>query len=92
MEESQSAVVSYLEGGPSLEVRRIAAWNRGDIEAPVMSASSGPKDYFKNEIYALFQSDPELQRIVLVRARAGRRSYCSKGRMGGSTAQRSRWC
>ncbi len=47
----------------------IASWNRGEIAAPVMSASSGPKDYVKNVIYQLFESGPGITRIVMMRGR-----------------------
>lgn len=58
--------IRYAEGGPTLTVRPIFAWNRGDIH-PVMG-SSGPKDYIKNDVWALFEANPEVDRIVMVRA------------------------
>jgi hypothetical protein len=63
-----TARVRYAEGGKSLEVTSIYSWNRGDIAAPVMSSSSGPKDYIKNQIFAIFQDDPKINRVVMVRA------------------------
>ena len=32
----------------------------------VMSASSGPKDYIKNQVFAEFASRPDLERILMV--------------------------
>ncbi len=57
------------EDGKTLTAFLIYAWNRGDVPAPVMSASSGPKDYIKNEIYQLFESGPAVTRIVMMRGR-----------------------
>lgn len=45
----------------------VYAWNRGDIDAPVMSSSSGPKDYIKNQIWSVFNQRPEVTRVVMVR-------------------------
>jgi hypothetical protein len=59
--------IQYAEGGPLLEVRAIAAWDRGFMDAPVGS-SSGPKDYIKNDIWSIFQAQPEVNRVVMVRA------------------------
>ncbi len=60
----------YAEGdGKTLTAFLITAWNRGDVPAPVMSASSGPKDYIKNEIYQLFETGPGITRIVMMRGR-----------------------
>jgi len=61
-------VVRYADSGPSLSVREIHTWNRDDLTAPVMSASSGPKDYIKNQIYALFQQRPAVYQVMMVRA------------------------
>lgn len=62
------ATIRYADGGPSLGVRLIATWDRGGIPAPVMSASSGPKDYIKNRIFELFEAHPRINRVVMVRA------------------------
>jgi hypothetical protein len=63
-----SAEISYAEGGPSLRVRHIYTWDRDKMPPPVMSASSGPKDYIKNQICTLFDAHPEVDRVVMVRA------------------------
>lgn len=52
----------------ALTVRLIHAWHRGDITAPIMSASSGPKAYFKNDIFYLFETNPLVEAILMVRA------------------------
>lgn len=60
----------YAEGdGKTLTAFLIYAWNRGDIAAPVMSASSGPKDYTKNEIWQLFETARHVNRIAMMRGR-----------------------
>jgi hypothetical protein len=59
--------IRYAGGGESLDVRPIFAWDRGFIDAPVGS-SSGPKDYIKNQIWAVFNAQPAVDRIVMVRA------------------------
>ena len=52
----------------ALTVTLIQAWHRGDIPAPIMSASSGPKAYFKNDIFYLFETNPLIDAILMVRA------------------------
>lgn len=44
----------------------VADWKRRDIPQPVMSASSGPKDYLKNSIWAAFNQVAAIDRIVMV--------------------------
>jgi hypothetical protein len=44
----------------------IRSWDRGEIE-PTMSASSGPKDYTKNHVCAIFDRFPQVARIFMVR-------------------------
>ena len=42
-------------------------WKRDDPEiaqGPRMSASSGPKDYFINDVIALFETNPEIEQIA----------------------------
>lgn len=58
--------VRYAGSPESIVVSLVREWARGDIVAPVMSASSGPKDYLKNQIFAAFDADPGLERIRLV--------------------------
>ena len=61
--------VSYKDApDQALSVRLIHAWHRGDITAPVMSASSGPKAYIKNDVYALFEANPAIDAVLMVRA------------------------
>ena len=64
-------------------MRLIHTWNRGDIDHAIMSASSGPKEYVKNIVHALFESSPTLDAVSMVRAggppffllRVGRQFY-----------------
>lgn len=63
-----SVMIRLAEGGPSLEVNVVYEWNRGDLRGPVMSAGSGPKDYIKNDVWALFAANPMVDRIIMVRA------------------------
>jgi hypothetical protein len=51
-----------------LTVRLIQTWRRGDIDHAVMSASSGPKDYVKNVIFALFEANSRIDTVLMVRA------------------------
>lgn len=51
----------------ALTVRLIHVWDRGDIPAPIMSASSGPKAYFKNYVYDVFDSNPQIDAVLMVR-------------------------
>jgi hypothetical protein len=71
----------------SLTVRLIAVWHRADITEPVMSASSGPKAYVKNDVYALFEANPAIDAVLMVRGhgptffllRVGRRYFDISG-------------
>ena len=65
---SPEATIRYVDGEQSLKVRKIATWDRATMPDPVMSASSGPKDYIKNQIWAVFDKNPAIDRIVMVRA------------------------
>jgi hypothetical protein len=58
--------VRYAAGGAALNVRLIAGWNRGDVQ-PV-SGGSGLKDYVKNRVYLIFEQQPKVDRVVMVRA------------------------
>ena len=50
-----------------MTVRLIQTWSRGDIPAPIMSASSGPKAYMKNDVYAVFDTNPAIDAVLMVR-------------------------
>ena len=58
--------IRYAGSEERMEVSTIREWARGDVPAPVMSASSGPKDYIKNQVFAEFASRPDLERILMV--------------------------
>jgi hypothetical protein len=45
----------------------IAEWTPKSLPAMVMSTSSGPKDYFKNQIRSIFDQVPQADRILMVR-------------------------
>ena len=61
--------VSYKSApNPALMVRLIHAWHRGDITAPIMSTSGGPKAYTANDVYYLFQTNPLIEAVLMVRA------------------------
>jgi hypothetical protein len=45
----------------------VRAWARGEIEEPVMSASSGPKPYTRNHVWAIFDRYPAVARVMIVR-------------------------
>jgi hypothetical protein len=62
------AVVRYADSQQGLPISLIATWNRGDIAAPVMSASSGPKEYLKNDVWLLFDTHKQVNRVILVRS------------------------
>jgi hypothetical protein len=53
------------------QVRSIFTWNRGDIKEQVLSTSSGPKDYIKNDVWRVFDLWPRVNRVDLMRTRAG---------------------
>jgi hypothetical protein len=60
-------VAYYADPAVSIRVNLIRAWERGEIDAPVMSASSGPKDYIRNHIWAIFDRFPRVARVLMVR-------------------------
>jgi hypothetical protein len=68
MSEPAGIRIRYADGTAPLTVRLIYAWNRGDVPAAVMSASSGPKNYIKNQAFLIFEGHPEINRLVMVRA------------------------
>jgi hypothetical protein len=60
--------VSYREDpAVSFTANLIRAWARGEIEGPVMSTSSGPKDYVRNHIWAIFDRFPDVASVLMVR-------------------------
>ena len=61
----RSTSIRYVDGEKSVVALEVFSWDRDDIPAPIMSASSGPKDYFKNHIYQEFLDRPEIMRITL---------------------------
>jgi len=60
--------VFYLED-PAVAFKGtlIREWKRGEIEEPVMSASSGPKDYTANHIWAIFDRYPTISSVLMMR-------------------------
>ena len=50
----------------SLTATVIRTWKRGDLSGPVMSASSGPKDYLKNDIWSVFALDLDIDAVALI--------------------------
>jgi hypothetical protein len=64
--------VSYLDNPDrAITVNQIHAWGRGEIE-PTMSASSGPKGYIRNHVWAIFEDYPAVARVLLVRGEYSR--------------------
>lgn len=60
--------VNYAGSSTSLDVTVIHLWNRADLPAVVMSASSGPKDYLCNRIFTVFESVRAADAVAMVRA------------------------
>ena len=52
-----------------MTVNLIRVWVRGDsqVQEVVMSGSSGPKDYIRNQIASIFDRFPGVERILMVR-------------------------
>jgi len=50
-----------------ITVNVIHRWARGDIDGPVMSASSGPKDYTRNHIWSIFERYEWVAAVVMAR-------------------------
>ena len=50
-----------------ITVNLIRSWKRGEIAEPVMSASSGPKAYLRNDIWSIFDTYPDIARVLMVR-------------------------
>ena len=64
----ESIKVHYVGDARTLRIRLIYSWHRGDIDGPVMSTSSGPKAYVKNQVWTLFSAVPNAVRVIAVRA------------------------
>jgi len=63
---SEAYRVSYLDNpGRGFTAKIIFRWKRGDITT-AMSASSGPKDYIRNHICAIFDRHPSISRVFMV--------------------------
>jgi len=61
-----TARVSYAAGGAALACEVIAAWNRDEL-API-TGSTGLKDYFRNQVWSVFEDAPHIDRVVMLRA------------------------
>lgn len=60
--------ISYeLSPDVGITANLVREWKRGEIEGPVMSASSGPKDYTRNHIWFLFDRFPGVERVLMLR-------------------------
>ena len=62
-------VSSAADPNMGLTVNLIRAWDRDDpqVQECAMSASSGPKDYLRNQIWAIFDRYEGVRRILMVR-------------------------
>jgi transcriptional regulator of acetoin/glycerol metabolism len=60
--------VSYLDHpAVGITVNLVRSWDRGEITAQTMSASSGPKDYVRNRIWQIFEDHKNVVRVLMVR-------------------------
>lgn len=59
--------IRYADSAESMTVAVLHTWIREDVPAPIMSISSGPKDYTVNAVYTVFEANPDAVRIALVR-------------------------
>lgn len=62
---SRKIAVQY-EGGPKRIARLVHSYRRTDPDikrGPIMSASSGPKDYLYNDVIALFERDERIEQV-----------------------------
>jgi hypothetical protein len=68
---SETLKVSYLDdpASGSMIVTVIRRWKRGEMEGPIMSGSSGPKDYLRNHVWEIFDRFGDVQGVWLVRGR-----------------------
>jgi hypothetical protein len=62
------ARLQYAEGGPSLEVSLVYVWDRETMLPRLMSNSNGEKDAMRNDVWALLDREPAVDRVVLVRS------------------------
>jgi hypothetical protein len=60
-------ISSREDSALSIQVNLIRHWRRGEIAAPVMSTSSGPKDYFCNLVWDIFDKRDDIESVWLVR-------------------------
>ena len=68
MSAAREFAVRYRGQDRTLRVSLIRAWTREELPEPVMSTSSGPKDYIRNQVYMLFQAHPSAKRAALMRS------------------------
>jgi len=60
-------IIRYADAEAGMECSVIARYTRENAPPMVMSASSGPKDYIKNDVAAVFESRPEVEELAFVR-------------------------
>ena len=60
--------IAYLEAPEvSIVATLVRTWKRGEVEEPVMSASSGPKPYTRNHVFAIFERYPLVTSVLILR-------------------------
>ncbi len=60
--------IRYAGAANTLQCSLIKQWERGCMDGPAMSISSGPKDYLKNDVWTLLEKGAE--RVLLLRSDA----------------------
>lgn len=65
--------VSFLDNpSAGLTASLVRRWERGEIPEPLMSASSGPKDYVCNKIWTIFDRYPQVAAVLMLRGEYAR--------------------
>jgi hypothetical protein len=61
--------IQYAESDQVVTARLVHTWRRDDADVkrgPIVSASSGPKDYLVNDILSLFAADAETSSVTML--------------------------
>lgn len=58
--------IRYAGQTKTLTVTVMFSWTREDVPELIMSQSSGPKDYVKNDAYVFMNANPTFNLVMLV--------------------------
>jgi len=67
--QAKKVLIRYADVERAVVARLVYVWEHDGPEVrrgPIMSASSGPKDYLVNQILSLFTADPDITAVSML--------------------------